>query len=537
VQHSLGLCSATTTTTTLVTTTRAPGSLPPLKPMRGVVYGALPCTASFGCGRPAEDMMQIGYEMQWGATGRNDLGVMTNLGANGVRLYNSLGMDIDRDHGAFLDYSKKLGLNVMPGYHLEPSKMRTECPEFDCFKKWKKATLDGFEHGYQTGDAWHPAVALVVLLNEADGFGSLPECQPSGAWCRVKAALSALDGVLAAEKEAGVDAGRVKFTVTWSFATRESIDGKVRGPGNYGFQDMVAGIQDPQIAKYTPRSSIAELQEAFRTRWIHGLNTKSPWNFVRDIISKDYRQFLPIPWFIAEYGASGQDEASIRADLVGMQAHALEDSAFVGAAFLQFQTNYWKGGAGMDYGMFGLGEGTLGKTEKVCQPGYGCREWPVHCLTTKLPWLEGSKANRAMAVSTAWGGFVADRSLCPDSRRLDVMVGTHVACRIPADAVVGGAGAVSAALRTREFNARIVSRTETILVGSDALQGDLGLARTAAEMEGAALGDSQSGTTPQTWVVWVVGGVVAVLLAVSVFLVVRRRKSQSAGRGTADHAV
>merc|ERR1712027_304044 len=107
--------------------------------------------------------------------------------------------------------------------------------------------------------------------------------------------------------------------------------------------------------------------------------------------------------------------------------------------------------------------------------------------------MGGSKADRAMAVSSAWGGFVDDRSLCPDSRRLDVMVGTHVACRIPADAVVGGAGAVSAALRTRDFNARIISRTETILVGSDALQGDLELARTAAEMEGAALGDGQSG--------------------------------------------
>jgi len=161
---------------------------------------------------------------------------------------------VNRDHGRFLDYSQRLGLNVMPGYHVEPSKIRLQCPEFDCFQKWKKATIDGFERGYRKGGSWHPAVAMAILLNEADGFGSLPECQPQGEWCRVKAAISALDGVLAAEKEAGVDAGRVKFTVTWSFATRASIDGKMRGPGIYGFQDMVAVIHNPQIAKYTPRT-------------------------------------------------------------------------------------------------------------------------------------------------------------------------------------------------------------------------------------------------------------------------------------------
>merc|ERR1739844_784657 len=459
--------------------------------------------------------------------GRNDLGVMTNLGANGVRLYNSLGIDINRDHGAFLDYSKKLGLNVMPGYHLEPSKMRVECPELDCFKKWKKATLDGFEHGYQTGGAWHPAVALVVLLNEADGFGSLPECQPSGAWCRVKAALSALDGVLAAEKEAGVEAGRVKFTVTWSFATRESIDGKVRGPGNYGFQDMVAGIQDPQIAKYTPRTSLGDLQEAFRTRWVHGLNTKSPWNFVRDIISKDYRRFHPIPWFIGEYGASGQDEETIRADLESMEAHALEDPSFVGAAFLQFQTNYKKGGMGMDFGMFSLGKERLAETGEVCQPGAGCRKFPVHCLTTKLSWLHGSKAHRAQAVASAWGGSVEHVSLCSSERRLQrASAVTKLACQIRGGAASEGSGAVSAALNTDAFRDQIADRTQALL-GDDsgALHGDLSLANTAAWSIADVPERDPTGKRVPSWTMWVVIGVVAILVVVSVFLVVRRREA------------
>merc|ERR1712127_841848 len=167
-------------------------------------------------------------------------------------------------------------------------------------KKWKKATLDGFKYGYRKGDSWHPAVALAILVNEADGFGSLPECQPQGAWCRVKAAISALDGVLAAEKEAGVSPGRVKFTVTWSFAMRTSIDGKVTGAGIFGFQDVVAGIQDPGLAHYQPRASSEEMVAAFKDRWVHGLNTAAPWNYVRDMVSNEYQQFLPNPWFIGE---------------------------------------------------------------------------------------------------------------------------------------------------------------------------------------------------------------------------------------------
>merc|ERR1712154_622378 len=104
-----------------------------------------------------------------------------------------------------------------------------------------------------------------------------------------------------------------------------------------------------------------------------------------------------------------------QSDLRSMQAHALEDPAFVGASFLQFQTNYRKGGAEMDYGMFGLGEAKIGETGEVCQPGYGCRRWPVHCLTASLPWLEGSKADRAEAVAAAWGVLLTMPQIMPRS--------------------------------------------------------------------------------------------------------------------------
>merc|ERR1712045_177562 len=321
------------------------------------------------------------------------------------------GLSVHQDHGKFLDHAMELGLNVMPGYHTEAAHWAGHCPEFDCFETWKAATLDGFEHGFRTDNSWHPAIAMLILLNEPDFFQGSP-------WSHVKAAISALDGVLAAEREAGVGAGRVKLSVTWSFAMRKSIDGQVTGPGTFGFQDMVAVIEDPQIAYYAPRTPLAELQEAFKTRWVHGLNTQAPWSFVKAVVSSAYSRFLPVPWFIGEYGGNGQDEEVIRSDLQSMQTHAAENNSFLGAAFFQFQTTYWKGGAEMNFGLFGLGEEQIGETGEVCENG--CRSWPVHCLTTKLSWLPGSKANRAQAVATAWGGSIDTADVCPIRRRLDV---------------------------------------------------------------------------------------------------------------------
>jgi len=365
-------------------------------------------------------MLQEGYSAQWGEHGRDDLGTMAAIGANAVRLYHSLGTEPRDSHAGFLDHAQAVGLNVMAGYHTEAANDPQECPGYDCFETWKTATLKGFELGFRKAGAWHPAVATLILLNEPDFFHHAPKCQPPGAWCRVKAAVSALDGVLAAEKEAGVEAGRVNFTVAWSFAMLRSIDGKVFGPGTFGFQDMVAVTADASIVNYEPRASQAELQEAFNTRWVHSLNTQSPWNFVKDMVAKEYHNFAPTPWFIGEYGGNGQDRAVIQADLEAMSAHADGSSDFLGAAFFQFQTTYWKGGSEMNFGLFSLGSELLGETGELCDKMSSCQRWPVHCLSTDLAWLPGTKAQRAEAVAAAWGGHVPRDSngFCGGSRRL-----------------------------------------------------------------------------------------------------------------------
>merc|ERR1712085_178109 len=187
-----------------------------------------------------------------------------------------------------------------------------------------------------------------------------------------------------------------------------SVDGKVSGPALYGFQDMVAGIKDPQLGGYTPRSTLEDLSEAFRTRWVHSLNTQAPWSFVSELVGQDYEQFLPTPWMITEYGAFEQPEWTIRQDLQAMQNEVEEGGAFMGVSFFQFQTAYFKGDAGRNYGLFELTGKQVLQTSRICDDRVRstCRAWPVHCLSPDLSFLAGSLGQRADAVAAAWGGVV-----------------------------------------------------------------------------------------------------------------------------------
>jgi len=346
----------------------------------------------------------VGYATQWGPPpGRDDLGIIKALGANAVRLYHSMGLNsvaVSMDHAPFLDRARSLGLSVLSGMDSSAEL----CPGFDCFEHVKHAVIQGFQQGYSRGERWHPAIAAVILLNEPDFFENDPRCIPqngSSAWCRVKASLSSLDGFLAAEREANIsDEKEVRLSITWSFAVRSSVDGLVEGPGIFGFQDMVAIVREPNLANYTPRTPLAELQKAFQRRWVHGLNTQAPWSYVHEFISQRYESFKPIPWFIGEYGANGQQLAVIKSDLQSMEASAL-DGDFLGAAVFEFQTSYQKGGSELNFGLFSLGKELIGDTGKVCDVKAPCRSWPVYCLRRDLPWLPGDMGLRAEAVADA----------------------------------------------------------------------------------------------------------------------------------------
>lgn len=185
----------------------------------------------------------------------------------------------------------------------------------------------------------------------------------------------------------------------------------------------------------------------------------------------------------------------------------------------------------MNFGLFGLGDEKIGETGEVCE--MGCRKWPVHCLTTKLSWLPGSKANRAQAVASAWGGAIDRSALCSDERRLEAVVsGTKLGCHIRAGAVGGGVGAVASGLGSEAFSKRIVLRTQRLLeADSDALPAELRLTRTLAW----SIADTDKAQSPAeiwpswirpSWTLWALIGVVVLLLFGVICTLAMRRKSQ-----------
>jgi len=235
-----------------------------------------------------------------------------------------------------------------------------------------------------------------------------------------------LDGVLAAEREAGVEPGRVKLSIAWSNAPGTSLDGKVSGFAIWAFQDMVSGIANPAMLQYTPRTPQALMDEAFRTRWAHSINVQTPG--ILGYMAQHYYRFEPTPWFIGEYGANGLPQDAIQIELRSMDKTARDrHDPFMGMAFFQFQTAYFKGGSEMNFGLFRLGRKQIGETGDICDKGVGCKKFPVHCLTTDRgshpEFVEGRAEavevvlpefvqGRAESLAAEWGGMVNSSLMC-----------------------------------------------------------------------------------------------------------------------------
>merc|ERR1711920_873289 len=336
--------------------------------------------------------------------GRNDLQVIKDLGANTVRLYHSIGLDGPGNHGLFLDRAEALGLNVMPGYHTYNA-VYGGCPDWDCFDTWKSYTLKAFKQGFRRQSGWHPAVSVLLLFNEPDffrGYGNLSHA---------RSAISALDGILAAEREAGVHPGRVMLSIAWSNAPGKSLDGTVEGFAIWAMQDIAFGCAHPDRLNYKPRPSQAALMEAYKTRWAHAVNVQTPG--ILGYMKKHYYQFEPRPWFIGEYGAGGLPKEAIETELSTMDEEAREStSPFMGAAIFQFQAAYFKGGSEMNFGLFRLGDREIGKTGDISDKGMGNKTFPVFCLTTECGTLPEYVGWRAQAVAESWGGRIDPSKMC-----------------------------------------------------------------------------------------------------------------------------
>jgi hypothetical protein len=217
--------------------------------------------------------------------------------------------------------------------------------------------------------------------------------------------------VLAAEREAKVKPGRVRLSIAWSNAPGTSLDKTVEGFAVWAFQDIQAGVKDPSLAEYKPRTPQVEMEEAFKMRWVHGINVQTPG--ILGYMKEHYTGFGTTPWYIGEYGANGLSKDAIEAELREMDSAGRDPTdPFMGMAFFQFQAAYFKGGSEENFGLFRLGDRILGETGDICDKGMGCKRWEVYCLTTDRGELPEYVEWRADAVAEVWGGRVSSSHLC-----------------------------------------------------------------------------------------------------------------------------
>merc|ERR1740121_2633757 len=165
---------------------------------------------------PHDDFMSNETAALWGQQGRGDLRIMKALGANAVRLY---GNDPALDHSSFLSEAEALQLKVIPGisdYPYTQMEKRCQWSDFNCYEQIKENYLGVLRSGFlrEGTSTYHSALSVVVLMNE-------PELKLAGDILPnvfTKAMVSALDAVLDAEREAGVQGPRPNLTVTFSFS-------------------------------------------------------------------------------------------------------------------------------------------------------------------------------------------------------------------------------------------------------------------------------------------------------------------------------
>mmetsp|Transcript_42104 Transcript_42104/g.63592 ORF Transcript_42104/g.63592 Transcript_42104/m.63592 type:complete len:447 (-) Transcript_42104:253-1593(-) len=405
-----------TTTTTTSTTTLGPVPPQPSQdfwPIKGIGYQAQPKPPSSG--PPAgPDMAQAGYEAMW-HTKRDDLGIIHQTGSNAVRIYAGMGSELYNDHSKFLDRAQELGLNVIVDVLSKPAL----CPEFDCYDQWKFAVGTALKsQGFAKDGKWHPAVKMVMLLDQpdlpifSDNTGASLQCDKVGdedkPWCRIKGSLSALDGFLAAEAEAKIDGSDVKLGVTWSFSnTRTSADGKVVGGHLWGAQDMETSIKSPDLGGYSFQGDASAIQDAFSKRWVHSISAAgTSWAYFQEKVLQGYSYDRPL--MVAELTYNPD---SPEAFLTGFDEEAAKKNKFMGVVVLGFQTDYQ--GSGVSY-MFDLGETKLGSVN-VCREDAPdlttktCGDFDVFCLSP-------AKAGSAQLVATARQGSIGPSiGLCASS--------------------------------------------------------------------------------------------------------------------------
>jgi len=357
--------------------------------MKGISYAPVPIKI-MGEPFPNDDFMSPAFGPLWHEAGRDDLGIIQKLGANTIRLY---GNDPRFDHQQFLQAADAQGLHVIVGMSNYPF---TDAPNacsksnWDCYEQLKAQYADNLRSGFLLENrSYHGALSQVIIINEADY--KAPGLSKPKLFC--KAIISALDGMLSAEKEAQVRGNLVKFTATFSFGVCQQCSKYNTRPALGQMYDLRAAMLDPSTVGYTPKN---DLRAAYEGRFHHSFNAQSPAYVVQAEFLKVYSAEFREPFFIGEYHAPMVPQTS---DLVAIMKLAEDPSnQFFGIFFFEFQKSYWKGGSELAFGMLGLG------TLPLMDFNANGVKYTAWCLDDEVPDPNQNNTTLVQAVTQVYGG-------------------------------------------------------------------------------------------------------------------------------------
>jgi len=323
--------------------------------IKGISYGPNPCLQRGELCIQQDDFMAPAAKPFWGSRFRGDLQVMKALGANHVRLY---GNNPANSHRNFLDEANVLSMKAIVGMSDYPY---TQSPDscmattnYDCYSQIKVQYAMNLKNGFMLEDgSYHPALGHVIVINEPDL--KLPGISSPLFWC--KGIVSAVDGMLDAEKEAGVKGPLVNFTATFSYAICDSCLNAEKNfnggpaPGLGQMEELRAAFLNPISVGYVARNDLAAV---YHSRFTNSFNTANPADDIKGKFLFFYEQlFHKVPVMIGEYHSPNKGTKQ-EEDLKAILNIASESVLFRGISFFEYQVRYDKGGTEEAFGMFGL---------------------------------------------------------------------------------------------------------------------------------------------------------------------------------------
>jgi len=371
--------------------------------MKGIAYAPVPLKSPGFI--PGDDFTEPNCEPFWGASGRSDLAIMRELGANAVRLY---GNDPRFQKAPFLNEANQLGLQVILGFSDYPyNQMVLSCKEtgFDCYEQVKHQYLLMLANGLLQHDrTYHPALGTLNLVNEPDlKFG----IETPANW--VKAIISAFDGVLDAERAFAVEQPHLRVTVTFSASVCSACANT--GPGVGQMLELRTAMQNPAAYGYSPNN---DLMEAYSQRFVNSFNTQADVLFVRTIFMPQYQDaFGSVPFFIGEYHSFDVAQGNDLTEIVKLA----EDTSnpLEGLSFFEFQVRSDKGGTETLFGIFELGNERQGE---VIMGDSGLK-YPVWCLAENFDNIDRTTPiHESLAAAFGGPGLQPSRLCAPPSTHL-----------------------------------------------------------------------------------------------------------------------